>query len=142
MLNKLPQFKCPIEVEGFGTLDMHFVHSESSANAPIPLLFLHGWPGSFSEVRKALPILNEAGFHVVAPSLAGYGFSSCPQKAGFKLGQDAELMHNLMLKLGYHNYVVQGGDWGSHITRKMALRYPEAIKAAHVNLVSYLSLKE
>ncbi|MCJ1266423.1 hypothetical protein MMC22_006308 [Lobaria immixta] len=136
LLNKLPQYKCPIDVEGFGTLHLHFVHSESSANLPIPLLFLHGWPGSFPEVQKVLPSLNEAGFHVVAPSHAGYGFSSCPEKAGFKLEQDAELMHKLMLKLGYHSYVVQGGDWGSHITRKMALRYPEAIKAAHVNLIT------
>lgn len=135
LLNELPQYKCLIDVEGFDTLDLHFVHSKSSANLPIPLLFLHGWPGSFSEVQKVLPSLNAAGFHVVAPSHAEYGFSSCPEKASFKLEQDAQLMHKLMLKLGYHNYVVQGGDWGSHITRKMALRYPEAIKAAHVNLV-------
>lgn len=135
LLNELPQYKIPIDVEGFGTLEIHFVHSKSSANKSIPLLFLHGWPGSFSEVRKVLPYLNESGFHVVAPSHAGFGFSSCAEKAGFKLEQDVELMHNLMLKLGYHKYVVQGGDWGAHITRKMAIRYPEAIQAVHVNLV-------
>lgn len=62
-----------------------------------------------------LPVLNEAGFHVVAPSLAGYGFSSDPGEAGFGYEQDAEVMHRVMLKLGYEKYVVQGGDWGSDI---------------------------
>lgn len=134
-LNRLPQYKCPIETKGFETLDIHFVHSISSAQNPTPLLFLHGWPGSFAEVQKVLPALVDAGFHVIAPSLPGYGFSECPEKAGFKHPQDAEIMHKLMLKLGYHHYVVQGGDWGSDVARAMALLYPAEIKAIHLNMV-------
>lgn len=79
-LNKFPQYIALIEVEGFGSLDIHFVHQLSSPNS-IPLLFLHGWPGSFIEVTKILPHLirgeNDCPtFHIVAPSLVGFGFSS------------------------------------------------------------------
>lgn len=135
-LNEAPQFKTPIDVDGFGTLDIHFVHSKSSAQSSIPLLFLHGWPGSFAEIYKALPELNKAGFNVVAPSLPGYGFSSYPDKAGFKHIHHAEVMHKLMTRLGYKQYVVQGGDWGAFIVRCLGIMYPESVKAVHMNMVS------
>ena len=135
-LNAIPQFKTSIEVESFGLISVHFLHSPSSTPAAVPLLFLHGWPGSFAEIRKALPALNEAGFHVVAPSLPGFGFTSCPDKAGFKHSQDSELMHKLMLRLNYKYYVVQGGDWGAQIAWTMTLMYSDSVKALHVNLVS------
>lgn len=135
-LNEMPQFKTSIDVDGFGALDIHFVHSTSSVSSAIPLLFLHGWPGSFFEIRKALPELNKAGFHVVAPSLPGYGFSSYPDKAGFKHIHHAEVMQKLMLKLGYNHYVVQGGDWGAFIIRCLALMYPDNVEAVHTNMVS------
>lgn len=81
-LNELPQFKTPIDVDdGFGTIDLHFVHSTASAANATPVLFLHGWPGSFIEISKGLHLLTEAGYHVVAPSLPGYGFSSYTEKA-------------------------------------------------------------
>ncbi|KAI9842728.1 MAG: hypothetical protein M1830_007753, partial [Pleopsidium flavum] len=90
-LNELPRFETPFEVDdGFGTLDIHFVHSTSSVADATQLLFLHGWPGSFMEIIKGLPLLNKAGFHVVAPSLPGYGFSSYTDKAGFDIRQHAE----------------------------------------------------
>lgn len=108
-LNRIPQYTASVNVRGFGDLDLHFAHSPSThTNAAVPLLFIHGWPGSFIEVTKVLPILNEAGFHVVVPSLPGYGFSQCPDKSGFKNMHDAEALHQLMLKLGYDQYVVQG----------------------------------
>lgn len=129
-----------IDVEGFGTLDMHFVHSKSSQANAAPLLFVHGWPGSFAEVEKILPKLNEAGFHVVAPSLPGYGFSTYTVKEGFKHSQHAEALHKVMLKLGYDRYFVQGGDWGSLMVRSVALRYPEHVKALHCNMVGQLCL--
>lgn len=135
-LNKMPQYMTSIEIGLYGETDLHFVHSLSSSHSAIPLLFLHGWPGSFQEVSKALPKLNAAGFHVVAPSLPGFGFSSCPNKAGFKIRQIAEVMHRLMLKLQYENYVAQGGDWGAMIAWTIAHSYPDSVKAIHVNLLS------
>lgn len=135
-LNEMPQFRTSITVVDFGALDIHFVHSTSPLKDAIPLLFLHGWPGSFSEIQKALPRLHKAGFHVVAPSLPGYGFSSYPDKQGFKHVHHAEAMHKVMSKLGYNEYVVQGGDWGAFITRCLAIMYPESVKAIHMNMVN------
>ncbi|KAF9005498.1 epoxide hydrolase [Cyathus striatus] len=126
--HELPQFTKEIEVEGFGTLDIHFVHKESASPKAIPLLFVHGWPGSFLEVQKILPLLttvseNHPSFHVVAPSLPGYGFSSAPTKKGFRFAQYAEVFNKLMLSLGYNEYVTQGGDLGYFVTRKIAKDY-------------------
>jgi pimeloyl-ACP methyl ester carboxylesterase len=80
-LNEMPQFTANVDVDGFGTYDVHFVHQESEREKAIPLLFVHGWPGSFIEVTKILPglVKGEGGapaFHVVAPSLIDFGFSS------------------------------------------------------------------
>ncbi|KAM4055826.1 alpha/beta hydrolase fold domain-containing protein [Hirsutella rhossiliensis] len=141
-LNKaLPQFTTPIAVDGgFGELELHFVHRRSSREDSIPLLFCHGWPGSFLEVIKILPLLAEPkdggpSFHVVAPSLPNFGFSEAVTKRGFGLAQYAECLHRLMLKLGYHQYVTQGGDFGFFITRMIGLRYPEHCLASHVNML-------
>lgn len=86
-LNEIPQYLVPIEIEGFGTYDIHFIHQPSTVKSAIPLLFLHGWPGSFIEVTKILPELIKGGedfpaFHVVAPSLIDFGFSSANKKVG------------------------------------------------------------
>ncbi|KAG6900645.1 hypothetical protein C0993_006749 [Termitomyces sp. T159_Od127] len=136
---ELPQFTRGIDVEGYGTLNIHYVHKKSEVKGAIPLLFVHGWPGSFIEVRKLLPLLVEASpdhpsFHVVAISLPGYGFSSAPSKKGFEIAQYAEVAHKLMLALGYDEYVTQGGDWGYMVTRKIAELYgPKHSKAWHTN---------
>ncbi|KAI9512130.1 alpha/beta-hydrolase [Russula earlei] len=141
-LNKLPMFTRDIEVDGFGALNVHYIHQKSTAKNAIPLLFSHGWPGSFIEVIKILPILTatEPGhpsFHVVAPSLPGCAWSDAPSKRGFRVKQYAEkpkLFHKLMLSLGYTEYVTQGGDWGQFVTRVMASQYgPKHVKAAHTN---------
>ncbi|CAL5865980.1 uncharacterized protein PFLUO_LOCUS187 [Penicillium psychrofluorescens] len=138
-LNELPQYNLPIEVDGFGVLDIHFVHQVSPVKNAIPLLFSHGWPGSFIEVSKLLPSLKgddqHPAFHVVAPSLPNFGFSSGVTRRGFGLAQYAETVHKLMLKLGYTQYVTQGGDWGFWVTRAVGLLYPEYCKASHVNMV-------
>ncbi|KAH6906375.1 epoxide hydrolase [Coprinopsis sp. MPI-PUGE-AT-0042] len=137
--NELPQFTTDIEVDGHGTLSIHYIHKKSSVADSIPLLFIHGWPGSFLEVRKLLPILvqsssGQPSFHVVAVSLPGYGFSEAPKKKGFEATQMAEVAHKVVLSLGYTQYVAQGGDWGSMICRRIAQKYgPKYCKAWHTN---------
>ena len=139
-LNELPQFIAPITVPGFSPLQIHFIHGRSTRENAIPLLFVHGWPGSFYEVIKLLPLLTQTkdpklpSFHVVAPSLPNFGFSEGLSKRGFGLKQYAQTMHNLMVKLGYSEYVTQGGDWGTFITRVMASLFPSAVKTAHINM--------
>ncbi|TEB22768.1 alpha/beta-hydrolase [Coprinellus micaceus] len=136
---ELPQFTKGIEVEGYGTLSIHYVHQKSKVVDAIPLLFVHGWPGNFLEARKILPLLVEASpdhpsFHVVALSLPGFGFSDGPKQKGFALPQYAEVCNKLMLSLGYNEYATQGGDWGSVITRENALRHGKKhVKAWHTN---------
>ncbi|KAH9917975.1 alpha/beta-hydrolase [Fomitopsis serialis] len=128
-----------IPMEGFGTLNVHYVHQKSEVKNAIPLLFSHGWPGHFLEVQKLLPLLTSASpdhpsFHVVAPSLPNFGFSEGVKKQGFAIVQYAETCHKLMLALGYSEYVVQGGDWGSQVIRTMAANYGvKAVKAWHTN---------
>jgi pimeloyl-ACP methyl ester carboxylesterase len=121
----LPQFSAKVDVDGFGTYDVHFVHHKSAREKAIPLLFVHGWPGSFIEVTKILPELvkDTAGgpaFHVVAPSLIDFGFSSPSGKVsmldidhragltfvqkGFNIAQHAEACHKVMSALGYDQY--------------------------------------
>ncbi|KAJ7472945.1 Alpha/Beta hydrolase protein [Mycena galericulata] len=137
---EMPQFTRDIIVEGFGTLNIHYVHKRSTLEDAIPLLFVHGWPGSFIEARKIIPLLTEVrpdqpSFHVVALSLPGYGFSEAPTKKGFGLAQYAETCNKLMIALGYTEYVTQGGDWGQMITRKIAVVYGgKHSKAWHTNM--------
>ncbi|KAF7342904.1 EHN domain-containing protein [Mycena sanguinolenta] len=139
---ELPQFTRDIAVDGFGTLNVHYIHMRSTLETAIPLLFVHGWPGTFIEARKIAPLLTQAlpdqpTFHLVAVSLPGYGFSEAPKKKGFRLAQYAELCNKLMLALGYEEYVTQGGDWGGGgmpITRKIAAAYGgKHSKAWHSN---------
>lgn len=136
-LNELPQFTTRVPVDGFGDLQIHFVHKKSEARDAIPLLFCHGWPGSFVEVTKILPLLTASGngpsFHVVAPSMPNYGFSDPVGEPGFGIPQYAETMHKVMLKLGYDKYVTQGGDWGFAVTRLMGNLYPQNCLASHWN---------
>lgn len=141
-INSLPNFTTSIEVDGFAPLEVHFVHQVSPNENAIPLLFVHGWPGHFLEVAKLLPLFRaseEGGgpaFHVVAPSLPNFGFSAGVKERDFGMKQYAETCHRLMVKLGYPQYVSQGGDWGTFITRTMAMLYPSALKATHINMVA------
>ncbi|KAF4613762.1 hypothetical protein D9613_007593 [Agrocybe pediades] len=136
---EFPQFTRDIEVEEHGTLNMHYVHKKSHVVDAIPLLFVHGWPGSFLEVRKILPLLIQGSpehpaFHVVALSLPGFGFSEAPKKKGFRIEQYAEVANKLMLSLGYNEYVTQAGDVGYFVTCEMANKYGQKnLKAWHSN---------
>jgi pimeloyl-ACP methyl ester carboxylesterase len=135
-LNELPQLKVDIELEDWGTFGIHFVHQRCKEENGIPLIYLHGWPGNFTEVKNILEPLQSAGYHVVAPSLPGFGFSSYTTRKGFKNWHSAELLHRLMTGLGYGRYVVAGGDWGAMIASSMARLHPETIKAVHLTNVS------
>jgi pimeloyl-ACP methyl ester carboxylesterase len=139
--DSMPQFMTEILLDDFGIFDIHFVHQTASVENAIPLLFVHGWPGSFLEVTKILPLLVQGDgskdgvrFHVVAPSLVNFGFSGPSLKAGFDVRKHGEICHKLMLKLGYEQYVVQGGDLGYGIARYLALTYPSNVPAHHINL--------
>lgn len=138
---QLSQFTTTISVDGFDDIDVHFVHHKSDRPDSIPLLFSHGWPGSFYEAAKLLPYLtspsspDQPSFHVVVPSLPNFGFSGRVTKPGFGPNQYAETCHKLMLQLGYDKYVTQGGDWGFIITRRMGIQYPTHVLASHLNFV-------
>ncbi|KAL6247466.1 hypothetical protein RBB50_005812 [Rhinocladiella similis] len=150
-LNALPQYTTTIQCDGFDPLRIHFIHAKSSRKNAVPLLFVHGWPGSFIEATKIWDKLSSPStstssnggsvsdpdapaFHFVALSLPNYGFSEGVKKKGFALSQYAETCNKLMLKLGYEEYVTQGGDWGYYITRSMSLLYPQHCKATHINM--------
>ncbi|OBW68115.1 MAG: Uncharacterized protein AUREO_018120 [Aureobasidium pullulans] len=133
-LNELPNFKANVTIDGFGETELHFLHQPSPAQDAVPLLFVHGWPGSYIEVTKMLSSLagdaNGVKFHVVAPSLPNYAWSAGIKKKEFGLGQYAEACHRLMQLLGYKRY-----DWGMYITRSIGLLYPESCLASHINMV-------
>ncbi|TCD63169.1 hypothetical protein EIP91_005897 [Steccherinum ochraceum] len=139
-INELPQFTRDIDVDRFGSLNIHYVHVKSEAKDAIPLLFVHGWPGHILEASKLIPLLTSSSgdhphFHVVALSLPGFGFSEGAKRKGFKIEQYAETGHKLMLSLGYDEYAIQGGDWGYPICRYMAYVYgPKYVKAWHTNM--------
>jgi len=115
-------------------IPLHFVHHKSSRPDAIPLLFIHGWPGSFLEVGKIIndltspPNSSVPAFHVVAPSLPGYGFSPAPTEPGLGLREAGQAFNNLMTKqLNYPKYVIQGGDFGGFTLRYMAGDFPETV---------------
>ncbi|CAI6331167.1 unnamed protein product [Periconia digitata] len=137
-LNEFPQYTTRINIDSFGQQELHFVHQPSQVKNAIPLLFLHGWPGSFIEVTRILPQLVQGGddfpaFHVVAPSLVGFGFSSGSNRKDFGIDQQAEAVHKVMLALGYTQYIVQGGDIGYLVSRFLVLKYPNHVKAHHIS---------
>ncbi|OAG38760.1 hypothetical protein AYO21_06955 [Fonsecaea monophora] len=138
-LNELPHFVTTIACEGYEPLNIHFLHKRSLAKGAIPLLFVHGWPGNFLEVTKIIdglstPTQGQVSFHVVAPSLPNFGFSEGTRRRGFSVEQHAETLHKLMERLGYDQYVTQGGDWGYYITRAISALYPSHCRATHFNM--------
>ncbi|XP_037541171.1 epoxide hydrolase 1 [Nematolebias whitei] len=137
-LNQYPHFKTKIE-----GIDVHYVHVKpkklpEGTNA-IPLIMVHGWPGSFYEFYGMIPLLTEPSdpenlvFEVVCPSIPGYGFSEAPQKQGFDSVCAAHIFHKLMKRLGFHQFYAHGGDWGWLVTTNMAQLQPKTIKGLHVN---------
>ena len=138
-LNTLPQFMATVDDQA-----IHFVHQRGTGPDPFPLVLTHGWPGSFVEMEAILPLLadparhggdaNDA-FHVVVPSLPGYGFSPAPLKPGMGPFKVATLWAGLMQGLGYGRYGAQGGDWGASVSTWLAFQRPECVAGLHLNYV-------
>jgi len=128
-LNGFPQFTTDID-----GLTIHFVHVRSERADAVPLVITHGWPGSFAEFQRVYRPLADAGFHVVAPSLPGFGFSSKPTAPGVTAERISELWAQLMARLGYDRYLAQGGDWGSVVTAQLGARDPDHCAGIHVTL--------
>jgi pimeloyl-ACP methyl ester carboxylesterase len=137
-LNALPQFIT--EIDG---LDVQFAHIRSPDDDALPLLMTHGWPGSIIELLKVIdPLTNpmvhggrrEDAFHLVLPTMPGYGFSGKPTSRGWSPARMASAFHELMLRLGYPRYVSQGGDWGAIISQLLAVQAPEGLLGIHVNM--------
>lgn len=120
-------------------LQIHFVHARSPRKDAIPLLMVHGWPGSFYEFNQVWgalsspPNASDPAFHVVVPSLPGFGFSSWPPRSAWTLQDTAAVFDNLMQRLGYMRYMFQGGDWAHWIGRELGSRYTSTCKLVHFN---------
>jgi pimeloyl-ACP methyl ester carboxylesterase len=138
-LSALPHFTT--EIDG---VNIHFIHVRSPHESALPLIMTHGWPGSVIELLETVGPLTdptahggsaEDAFHVVLPSLPGYGFSGEPVEVGWDLGRTARAWAELMRRLGYKRYVAQGGDVGAGITDTMSRQAPEGLIGIHTNLL-------
>jgi pimeloyl-ACP methyl ester carboxylesterase len=138
-LNSFPQFTT--EIDG---ADIHFIHVRSAHEDALPLIMTHGWPGSVVELIDSIGPLTdptahggkaEDAFHLVLPSLPGYGLSSEPVDIGWDLGRTAKAWAELMRRLGYTNYVAQGGDVGAGVTDAMGRQAPDGLIGIHTNLL-------
>ncbi len=138
LLNRFDQFVTTID-----GIDIHFVHQRSPHPEARPLLITHGWPGSIVEFHKIIePLTNPTShggqasdaFHVICPSLPGFGFSGKPTTTGWGVGRIADAWAVLMARLGYDHYFAQGGDWGSAVTRSIGGQDPQHCAAIHITL--------
>ena len=139
MLNEFDHFKTVID-----GVDVHFIHQRSAEEDATPLLITHGWPGSFVEFTKLIGPLTdpaayggapEDAFHLVIPSLPGFGFSGKPTETGYNPERMADVLAGLMERLGYDRYGAQGGDWGAIIGRLLAGNYSDRLIGLHSNFI-------
>ncbi|GAA2547416.1 epoxide hydrolase family protein [Pseudonocardia hydrocarbonoxydans] len=138
-LNALPQFRTPLDGGGDDAVQVHFLHVRSRHGNAMPLLLTHGWPGSVIEFLDVVDDLVDPpdprdAFHLVIPSLPGYGFSDKPSTSGWGVERIATAWAQLMDRLGYDRYAAQGGDWGSMITSALGTGMPEAVIGIHITL--------
>ncbi|MDJ0789437.1 MAG: alpha/beta fold hydrolase [Myxococcota bacterium] len=137
-LNRFDQFQTNLE-----GLDIHFVHVRSPHENALPLIITHGWPGSIVEFHKVIEPLTDPtahggdaadAFHVVCPSLPGYGFSGKPTSTGWNVQKIAATWTQLMQRLGYERFVAQGGDWGAMVTTAIGMQGDGHCRAIHLNM--------
>src|ERR1700730_3149353 len=137
-LNGLPQFRT--QIDGLG---IYFIHVRSKHENALPIILTHGWPGSIIEFLQVIgPLIDpmahggkaDDAFHVVIPSLPGFGFTDKPTEPGWGLPRIANAWAVLMARLGYNRYVAQGGDWGAGVTSWMAKQHVSGLDAIHLNL--------
>ena len=138
-LNALPQFRTGLDGGGDDTVDVHLIHARSRHPSAMPLLLTHGWPGSIVEFLGIIEALTDPpdpqdAFHVVIPSLPGFGFSGKPGVAGWGVERIATAWAQLMDRLGYDRYAAQGGDWGSMITSALGTGAPENLIGIHLTM--------
>ncbi len=140
-MNQVPQFRTEID-----NLAIHFLHVRSPEPEAMPLVLTHGWPGSFVEFLDVVGPLSDPvayggdardAFHVVCPSLPGFGFSDKPTETGWNVDRIARAWMGLMERLGYSTYGAQGGDWGSAVTASMAHLDPDRCRDIHLNMVPH-----
>jgi len=138
-LNEFPQFTTAIDGQ-----TIHFLHVRSSERDALPLIITHGWPGSIVEFMEVIgPLTDPAAhggdpadaFHLVVPSIPGYGFSGPTQERGWNVRRIARAWDELMQRLGYQRYGAQGGDWGSTISRELGLAAPGHLIGVHLNML-------
>ena len=141
-LNAVPNFIT--EIDG---LDIHFIHVRSKHENALPVIVTHGWPGSILEQLKLIePLTNPTAhggtaadaFHVVIPSMPGYGYSGRPATTGWDPAHIARAWDVLMTRLGYPSYVAQGGDWGAIITEVMGAQAPKGLLGIHTNMANVI----
>jgi pimeloyl-ACP methyl ester carboxylesterase len=135
LINSFPNYKTVID-----GITIHFIHVRGKGKKNIPLVITHGWPGSFLEMLKLVPLLTEpsitgVAFDLVIPSIPGFGFSQrlCPE--GMNVRRMASLWISLMQELGYEKFGAQGGDFGAGVCTAMALSYPEKLTGIHLNYI-------
>lgn len=136
-INRFGHFRASID--NFG---IHFIYERGKGSKPMPIIITHGWPSSFYQMLKIIPLLADPeshggdpadSFDVIVPSMPGYGFSDRPDKRGITVTRIADLWARLMKEeLGYHRFAAQGGDIGSGVTARLALTYPELLVGIHV----------
>lgn len=138
-INRFAHFRA--DIDGLG---VHFIHERGKGPAPLPLIITHGWPGSFVEMFKIIPMLVDPASHggdaadsfdVIVPSMVGYGFSDRPLAPGMTNLRMAQLWQELMAGLGYRRFGAQGGDWGAGVSSWIALRWPEKVVGLHLNYI-------
>ena len=141
-LNQFAQFRA--EIDGVG---IHFIHERGKGSNPLPIVITHGWPGSFFEIMKLVPLLTDPAsyggdpadsFDVIIPSLPGFGFSDRPHVRGMTLARAAELWAKLMTEvLGYKHFAAAGGDFGAIVTQHLASAYPDLLVGIHLTYIGY-----
>lgn len=136
-LNRFAHFT--VDIDGY---HIHYIHERARGGSGIPLIITHGWPGSFVEMEKIIPLLTDPASHgaigapsfdVVVPSLPGFGFSSRPHRTGVHCGAIADLWAKLMATLGYPRFAAQGGDWGAGVTMRLGQRHAGRLLGMHFN---------